>query len=114
MFERQSLKNVWNELWPHLEGERDFNDDCRKEIIDFVQSTPEFQECDEEHVETWMVCELEDCEFQRLNDDEIVNFLQKESDLVDDETVEDEDNNNRSSKDFSNPDAFSALETAIQ
>ncbi|GFX10629.1 jerky protein homolog-like [Trichonephila clavipes] len=46
--ERQSLKNAWNKLWPDLEAEKDFNDDHRKEITDFVQSIPGFQECDEE------------------------------------------------------------------
>ncbi|GFV41813.1 uncharacterized protein TNCV_3629641 [Trichonephila clavipes] len=47
-----------------------------------------------------------------LKDDEIVTFVQAESDPADDETNEDEDNNNESSKDPSNADAFSALETA--
>ncbi|GFW67575.1 uncharacterized protein TNCV_3392461 [Trichonephila clavipes] len=41
--------------------------------------------------------------------------LQEESNPVDDETDEDEDNNNKeSSKDPSNADAFSALETATE
>ncbi|GFY24440.1 uncharacterized protein TNCV_1014881 [Trichonephila clavipes] len=35
-----------------LEGEKDFNDDHREEITDFVQSIPGFQECDEEDIET--------------------------------------------------------------
>ncbi|GFS52171.1 hypothetical protein TNCV_1105501 [Trichonephila clavipes] len=50
--ERQSLKNAWNKLCPDLEDEKDFNDDHREEITDFVQSIPGFQECDEEDVET--------------------------------------------------------------
>ncbi|GFY30234.1 uncharacterized protein TNCV_3091411 [Trichonephila clavipes] len=62
-----------------------------------------------------MACDAEDCGFQMLNDDGIVTFVQEESDPVDDETVEDEDNNNdESSKDLSNVDAFSALETAME
>ncbi|GFT87297.1 hypothetical protein TNCV_3954021 [Trichonephila clavipes] len=63
-----------------------------------------------------MVCDAEDCEFQILNDDEIVNSVQEESELADDETDEDEDsnNNNESSKSPSNADAFSALETALE
>ncbi|GFV59164.1 uncharacterized protein TNCV_2339051 [Trichonephila clavipes] len=75
-----------------------------------------FQECDEEDVETWMACDAEDCGFQVLNDDEIVTFVQEESDLVDDQTDEDEDNSNNSesSKGPSNADAFSALETAME
>ncbi|PRD27924.1 UNVERIFIED_CONTAM: hypothetical protein NCL1_33982 [Trichonephila clavipes] len=36
-----------------------------------------------------MACGAEDCEFQMLNDDEIVTFVQEESDPVDDETDED-------------------------
>ncbi|GFU71408.1 hypothetical protein TNCV_2584791 [Trichonephila clavipes] len=53
--------------------------------------------------------------FQMLNDDEIVTFMQKESNPVNDKTVEDEDNNNNeSSKGPSNADAFSALETAME
>ncbi|GFV66088.1 uncharacterized protein TNCV_2891581 [Trichonephila clavipes] len=55
-----------------LEGEKDFSDDHMEEITNFVQSIPGFQECDEEDVETWMVCEAEDCEFQLLNDDRIL------------------------------------------
>ncbi|GFW11597.1 uncharacterized protein TNCV_42321 [Trichonephila clavipes] len=66
-----------------------------------------FQECDAEDVETWMACDAEDCGFQMLNDEEIVTSGQ-ESDPVDDETDENE-NNNESSKDPSNADAFSAL-----
>ncbi|GFX76850.1 uncharacterized protein TNCV_3278851 [Trichonephila clavipes] len=62
-----------------------------------------------------MASDAEDCEFQMLNDDEIVSSVQEESDPVDDETDEDEDNNNNeSSQDPSNADAFSALETAMQ
>ncbi|GFV72980.1 hypothetical protein TNCV_1734481 [Trichonephila clavipes] len=82
--ESQSLKNSWNKLWPDLEGEKDFNDD-RSEITDFVQSIPIFQECDEEDVETWMVCDAEDCGFLMQNDDEIVTSVQEESGPVDDE-----------------------------
>ncbi|GFW33090.1 hypothetical protein TNCV_2110201 [Trichonephila clavipes] len=53
------------------------------------------------------------CGFQMLNDDEIETSVQ-ESDPDDDETDEDEDNNNESSKDPSNANAFSALETAME
>ncbi|PRD30755.1 UNVERIFIED_CONTAM: hypothetical protein NCL1_25447 [Trichonephila clavipes] len=76
----------------HLEGEKDYNDDHRDEITDFVQSIQGFQECDED-IETWMACDAEDCGFQILNVDEIVTSVQEESDPVDDETDEDEDNN---------------------
>ncbi|GFX61396.1 uncharacterized protein TNCV_4894401 [Trichonephila clavipes] len=51
-FKRQSLKNAWNKLWTDLEGKKDFNNDHRKEITDFLQSIPGFQECDEGDVET--------------------------------------------------------------
>ncbi|GFT25399.1 uncharacterized protein TNCV_182271 [Trichonephila clavipes] len=64
-------------LWPDLEGEKDFNDDHREEITDIAQSIPGFQECDEEDVETWMVCDADDCGFQMLNDDEIVISCKK-------------------------------------
>ncbi|GFT05079.1 hypothetical protein TNCV_531291 [Trichonephila clavipes] len=100
---------IWNRLWTDLEGENDLNDDHREEITDFVQVIPEFQECDEEEVETWMTCDAEDCGFQMLNDDEIVTSVQEESEPVDDETDEDE-----SSKGPSNADAFSALETTME
>ncbi|GFT41831.1 HTH CENPB-type domain-containing protein [Trichonephila clavipes] len=59
--ERRSLKNAWNNLWPDLEAEKNLNDDHREEITDFVQSIAEFQECDEEDVETRMACDAEDC-----------------------------------------------------
>ncbi|GFU11123.1 uncharacterized protein TNCV_2936551 [Trichonephila clavipes] len=49
-----------------------------------------------------------------LNDDEIVTSVQAEYDLVDDETDEDEDNNNVSSKGPSNAGTFSTLETAME
>ncbi|GFU93390.1 chitin synthase chs-2 [Trichonephila clavipes] len=112
--ERQSLKNAGNKLWPDLEGEKDFDDDHREEITDFLQSIPGFQECDED-VETWMACDAEDCGFQMLNDDEIVASEQEESDPGDDETDKDEDNNNNeSSKGPSNADAFSLLETTME
>ncbi|GFW52808.1 ATP-binding cassette sub-family G member 8 [Trichonephila clavipes] len=39
-------------------GEKDFND-VHREITDFVQSIPGFQEC-EEDLETWMACDAED------------------------------------------------------
>ncbi|GFW89817.1 uncharacterized protein TNCV_2424741 [Trichonephila clavipes] len=61
-----------------------------------------------------MACDAEDCGFQTLNDDEIVTSGQEESDPFDDETDEDEDNSNESSKGPSNADAFSALETAME
>ncbi|GFV46955.1 uncharacterized protein TNCV_3033521 [Trichonephila clavipes] len=51
---------IWNKLWPDLKGEKDFDDDHREEITDFVQSIPRFQDCDEEDVETWMACDAED------------------------------------------------------
>ncbi|GFT85525.1 uncharacterized protein TNCV_2891831 [Trichonephila clavipes] len=58
-----------------------------------------------------MACDAEDCGFQVLNDDEIVTSVQEESDTVDDETDEDKDINNESSKGPSNADAFYALDT---
>ncbi|GFT78581.1 hypothetical protein TNCV_3662501 [Trichonephila clavipes] len=57
-------------------------------------------------VNIWLVYDAEDCGFYMLIDDEIVIYVQKESDPVDDETDEDEDNN-ESSNDPSNADAFS-------
>ncbi|GFU03624.1 uncharacterized protein TNCV_199731 [Trichonephila clavipes] len=77
--------------------EKDYNDDHREKIADFVQSIPGFEECDEEDVKTWMACDAEECGFQMLNDDDIVTFVQEESAPVDDETDEDEDNNNNES-----------------
>ncbi|GFX01174.1 hypothetical protein TNCV_4581401 [Trichonephila clavipes] len=50
-----------------------------------------------------------------LNDDEIVTFVQEESNHVDDTTDKDEDNNNNeSSKGPSNAYPFFALETAME
>ncbi|GFU04699.1 hypothetical protein TNCV_4377471 [Trichonephila clavipes] len=49
-----------------------------------------------------------------LNDDEILTSVQAESDPVDDETDEDEDNNNKRSKDPSNAGTFSVLRTAME
>ncbi|GFS77522.1 histone-lysine N-methyltransferase SETMAR [Trichonephila clavipes] len=66
----------------------DFNDYNWKEITDFVQSIPGFQERDEV-VETWMACDAVDCGFQMLNNYEIVTSVQEESDPVDDEMDED-------------------------
>ncbi|GFT69083.1 uncharacterized protein TNCV_3904781 [Trichonephila clavipes] len=92
-------------------GEKDFNDDHREEITDFVHSIRGFQECDEEDVETRMACDAEDCGFPMLNDEEIVTSVKEESDPADDETDEDDDNNNNeSSKGPSN----AALETAME
>ncbi|GFV03178.1 hypothetical protein TNCV_4017751 [Trichonephila clavipes] len=36
------------------------DDDYREEIIDFVQLIPAFRACDEEDVETWMACDVEE------------------------------------------------------
>ncbi|GFS50198.1 hypothetical protein TNCV_3141 [Trichonephila clavipes] len=97
-----------------MKGEKDYNDDHREEITDFVKSIPGFQECDKD-VETWMASNAEDYEFQMLNDDEIVTSEQEESDPVDDETDKDEyTTNNESNKGPSNTDAFSALERAME
>ncbi|GFV10419.1 uncharacterized protein TNCV_1950701 [Trichonephila clavipes] len=102
-------------MWPDLESEKDFNDDAREEITDFIQSISGFQECDEDNVETWMTCDAEDCGFQMLNDGEIVTSVQEEPSPVNDETDEDEDNNNNeSSKGPSNADAFSSVEIATE
>ncbi|GFV46386.1 hypothetical protein TNCV_3232751 [Trichonephila clavipes] len=57
-----------------------------------------------------MACDAEDCGFQILNDDEIVTFVQEETNHVDDETDDDEDNNDNSKRP-SNADAFSALDS---
>ncbi|GFW19829.1 hypothetical protein TNCV_3561321 [Trichonephila clavipes] len=48
---KDSLKNARNKLWSDLEDKKDFNDDHRGEITDFVHSIPRFQECHED-VET--------------------------------------------------------------
>ncbi|GFU37576.1 uncharacterized protein TNCV_4274961 [Trichonephila clavipes] len=83
-------------------------------MTDFVQSIPGFQECNAEDVETWMACDAEDCGFQMLNNDEILTFVQEESNPVDDKTDEDEDNiNNESGKGSSNAGVVSALDTAM-
>ncbi|GFT58822.1 uncharacterized protein TNCV_184811 [Trichonephila clavipes] len=60
-----------------------------------------------------MACDAEDCGFKMLNDDEIVTSAHEESDPVDDEMDEDVDNN-ISSKAPSNVHTFSALETAME
>ncbi|GFU07567.1 uncharacterized protein TNCV_2225421 [Trichonephila clavipes] len=73
-------------------AKKDFDDDHREEITDFVQSISGFQEYDED-VESWMACDAEDRGFHMLNDDEIVTSVREESNPVDDETDEDEDNN---------------------
>ncbi|GFS59974.1 uncharacterized protein TNCV_3957661 [Trichonephila clavipes] len=52
--------------------------------------------------------------FQMLNDDDIVTSVQEVSNPVDVETDEDDNINNESSKDPSNADALSALETAME
>ncbi|GFV15864.1 uncharacterized protein TNCV_988471 [Trichonephila clavipes] len=93
---KPKVRDIWG--ISNLGGEKDFNDH-REEITDFVQWIPEFQECDEEDVETWRAFDAEDCGFPMLNDDEIVTSVQEESDPIADETGEDEDNNNKSSKD---------------
>ncbi|GFT12978.1 uncharacterized protein TNCV_5096411 [Trichonephila clavipes] len=49
-----------------------------------------------------------------LNDDEIVTSVQSESDPVDDETNDDEENHNKSSKGPSNASTFSVSETAVE
>ncbi|GFV15474.1 hypothetical protein TNCV_4835001 [Trichonephila clavipes] len=49
-----------------------------------------------------------------LNDADIVSSVQAESNPVDDETDQDEDKNNESSKGPSNAGTFSALETATE
>ncbi|GFV70735.1 uncharacterized protein TNCV_2022991 [Trichonephila clavipes] len=111
-----SLMSKFGERDVISEGKKkkDFNEDHREEIIDFVQSIPGFQECDAD-VETRKACDAEDCGFQMLNDDEIVTSVQEESDHVDDKTDEDEDNNNNASnKGPSNADAFSVLDTAME
>ncbi|GFV89821.1 hypothetical protein TNCV_4690501 [Trichonephila clavipes] len=57
-----------------------------------------------------MACDAEDSGFQVLNDDEIVTYVQEESNSVDHEMDEDEGINNESSKGPSNADAFYAFE----
>ncbi|GFW84811.1 uncharacterized protein TNCV_680991 [Trichonephila clavipes] len=79
----------------------------QEENTDFVQSIPGFQESGED-VETSIACHIQDWGFQVLNDDEIVTSVPEESDPVDDETDEDEDISNESSKGPSNAGAFSA------
>ncbi|PRD28387.1 UNVERIFIED_CONTAM: hypothetical protein NCL1_32539 [Trichonephila clavipes] len=49
-----------------------------------------------------------------LNDDDIGTSVEEESSPVNAETDEDENNNNKSSKDPSNAEAFSPLETAME
>ncbi|GFS85938.1 hypothetical protein TNCV_1219361 [Trichonephila clavipes] len=56
-----------------------------------------------------MACDAEDCAFQMQNDDEIVTSVQEESDPVNDETKDNEDISNESSKGPSIADAFSVL-----
>ncbi|GFW38224.1 uncharacterized protein TNCV_3839521 [Trichonephila clavipes] len=74
---KPKVKGIWG--ISDLESEKDYNDDHREEITDFVQSIPGFQECNEEDVETWMACDAEDCEFQVLIDDEIVSSMCKKN-----------------------------------
>ncbi|GFX57738.1 hypothetical protein TNCV_1494991 [Trichonephila clavipes] len=48
-------------------------------ISDIVRSVLRFQECVEEHVETWMACDEESCAFQMLNDEEIGTSVIRDS-----------------------------------
>ncbi|GFV64289.1 hypothetical protein TNCV_575731 [Trichonephila clavipes] len=107
---RKSLEKAWNNLWPDLEDEKDFNDKHREDFTDFVQSITRFQECNR------IAIDAVDCRFQMLNDDEIVTSVQEESNPVVDETDKDDNNNsNESSKGASNADtSFAALKTAME
>ncbi|PRD36060.1 UNVERIFIED_CONTAM: hypothetical protein NCL1_09772 [Trichonephila clavipes] len=49
-------------------------------VTDIAQSILGFQECYEDDVETWMICDAEDRGFQMLYDDEIVTSIPEESD----------------------------------
>ncbi|GFX88426.1 uncharacterized protein TNCV_2278941 [Trichonephila clavipes] len=55
-------KHMIRDIWgiSDLDGEKDFNDDHREEITDFVQSIPRLQECAKEDVKTWMLSDAED------------------------------------------------------
>ncbi|GFV90267.1 hypothetical protein TNCV_4379821 [Trichonephila clavipes] len=56
--EKPKVRDIWE--ISNIEGEKVSNDNHGEEINDFVQSILEFQECDEEDVETWMACDAKD------------------------------------------------------
>ncbi|PSN33438.1 hypothetical protein C0J52_17959 [Blattella germanica] len=79
---------------------------------DSVLIEPRFQECDQENIQNWLECDVDDPGHQALTDDEIIASVIDDQDLCDEaEVPSDED---CAEKGPSSEEAFHCLETAMK
>ncbi|PSN56479.1 hypothetical protein C0J52_08436 [Blattella germanica] len=71
-----------------------------------------FQECDEENIQNWLECDVDDPDHQVLTDDEIIASVIDDQDLCDEEEEPSEEG--CAEKGPSSEEAFHCLETVMK
>ncbi|PSN48413.1 hypothetical protein C0J52_12094, partial [Blattella germanica] len=83
----------------------DPNTEFISELAGLIKESSGFQECDQENIQNWLECDVDDPGHQVLTDDEIIASVIDDQDLCDEDCAE---------KGPSSEEAFHCLETAMK
>lgn len=111
-----TLAKAWNKLLPSDESitapEEPPNSQFVSELAGLIKESSGFEECDQENIQDWLECDVDDPGYQVLTDDEIIASVINDQDPCDDE--EEPSDNDRAEKGPSSEEAFHCLETAMK
>ncbi|PSN32121.1 hypothetical protein C0J52_26854 [Blattella germanica] len=110
-----TLANAWNKLLPSDESitaPGDPNTEFRSQLAGLIRESSGFQECDQENIENWLECDVDDPGHQVLTYDEIIASVIDDQDLCNEE--EDPSDEDCAEKGPSSEEAFHCLETAMK
>lgn len=108
-----TLKKAWHKLSPEPQissAENDASSEVVSELSELMKDAVGFEECDEQNINEWLNCDLDDPGYQIMTDEEIVEHIQ----LADKEDEEDYDDFTDESPTPSHDEAFHCLETAMR
>ncbi|XP_067136655.1 jerky protein homolog-like [Centruroides vittatus] len=111
-----TLATAWNKLLPSDESitapEEPPNSQFVSQLFGLIKECSGFEECDEENIQDWLKCDVDDPGYQVLSDDEIIAGVIDDQDPCDDE--EEPSDDDCAEKVPSSEEAFHGLETAMK
>ncbi|XP_023214516.1 jerky protein homolog-like [Centruroides sculpturatus] len=126
-----TLATAWNKLLPSygsiIAPEEPPNSQFVSQLFGLIKERSGFEECDEENIQDWLKCDVDDRGYQVFSDDEIVaSIIDNQQEPSDDEEEPSDDeeepsddeeepcDNDHAEKCPSSEEAFHCLETAIK
>ncbi|XP_054281171.1 jerky protein homolog-like [Macrosteles quadrilineatus] len=107
-----TLKKAWNKLCPTEAAPTPEEPPTQfvSELVGLINQSPEFEDCDQDNIQEWLECDVDDPGYEVMTDDEIIAHVQENGD---DDEEEDYDIDLPNENGPSHDEAFHCLETAM-